>query len=112
MDTLDLVGADDGVLEGSTVLQDEDGVRVATLLLTSAGNTTAVGLVATIVLAIDLLGGVESDRSLRVGDGEVRTADKVLAESLGLNGRDDARGGEERKKSLGQHCDCGWWRVK
>ena len=39
-----LTFANDGVLEGTTVLDDEDGVRVATLSLSSAGNTTAVGL--------------------------------------------------------------------
>lgn len=38
----------DDVGERGTSLQDEDGVRVATLLLTSAVNTTVVHVVATV----------------------------------------------------------------
>lgn len=42
VDTLDLVGADNHVGEASTVLDLEDGIAVAALLLTGTGNATVV----------------------------------------------------------------------
>ncbi|KAF4254368.1 hypothetical protein CNMCM8812_008062 [Aspergillus fumigatus] len=41
VDTLDLVGADNGVLEGGAVLEDEDGVLLAAFLLAGALDATA-----------------------------------------------------------------------
>lgn len=70
VNTLDLVGADDDVLEGSTVLKDEDGILVTTLLLASALHTSAVGLHATVEGALDDLGGLVGDGALGGGDGE------------------------------------------
>jgi len=56
VDALDLVFADDDVLEGGSVLQEKDGIRVATLGLTSARDTTAIGLISAVKGAGDLLG--------------------------------------------------------
>lgn len=44
MDTLDLVLANDSILDGATILDDEDGILVTTLSLASAGNATSIGL--------------------------------------------------------------------
>lgn len=70
VNALDLVLADDDILEGSTVLQKEDGILVAALLLASAGDTTVVGLVATVKGTADFLRGLVGDRSLRGWDVE------------------------------------------
>lgn len=56
MDTLNLVLANDDIGESSTIGQREDSVGVAALSLTSAADTTAVGLEATVEAARDLLG--------------------------------------------------------
>jgi hypothetical protein len=68
--TLNLILADDGILESATVLDLEDGVRVATLDLTSARGTTAVGLHTTIEDAGNDLDGLVGDRALGGGDGK------------------------------------------
>lgn len=90
MDTLDLVGADDGVLEGGSVLEDKDGVGVATLSLASAVNATAVGLHSTIERAGDFLRGIVGNRALGGRDGEVG----ALADGVAVGGR--GRGGESQ----------------
>lgn len=95
VDTLDLVLANDGVLEGTAVLDDKDGVRVATLSLTSAGNTTAVGLETTVEGTRDGLGLGELDIALGAGD---RDAGALLhGESLSRSrsGRAGGDGGHE-----------------
>lgn len=69
MDTLDLVLADDGVLQRGTVFEDEDGVRVTALCLARARDATAVGLEATVEGAGDGLGGAVGDAALGRGDG-------------------------------------------
>ena len=74
VDTLDLVLADDDVLEGSAVLQEEDGIRVATFLLTSARDATAVGLVPSVEGATDLLGFLVGHGALRGRDVEGEAA--------------------------------------
>ena len=73
VDTLDLVGANDGVLQGTALLDDEDGVVLAPLVLAGAGNATAVGLVTTVVglAGGDLVGLVKGDAALGLGDGEL-----------------------------------------
>lgn len=48
VDTLDLVGSDDDVGELGALLEDEDGVRVTTFGLASAGDTAVESLHATI----------------------------------------------------------------
>jgi hypothetical protein len=48
MNALDLVLADDGVLERRAVLEDEDGVAVAAFGLARAGDAAAVGLEAAV----------------------------------------------------------------
>ena len=87
VDTLDLVGTDDDVLEGGTVLELEDGVLVATFGLASALDTTAVGLEATVEGALDGLGGLVGDGALGSGDVEAEAALNDLG-SRGSRGAD------------------------
>jgi len=94
VDTLDLVLSNDGVLESTTVLDDEDGVLVATLSLTSAADTTAVGLHATIKGAADSLRSFKGNRSLGGGDGERGALGK--GEGIVGGGGSRASGGEAR----------------
>jgi len=70
VDALNLVGTNDDVLEGGTVLELEDGVLVTALSLASALDTTAVGLHAAIEGAGDDLGLLVGDRALGGGDVE------------------------------------------
>ena len=70
VNTLDLVLADDGVLEGTAVLDQENSVLVTTLDLTSALGTAAVGLHTTLESAADLLGCLVGDGALGGGHGE------------------------------------------
>jgi hypothetical protein len=93
--TCSLVFANDGVLQCTTVLNHEDGVRVATLSLTSAGNTTAVSLKTTVKSTGDDLGLGELDGALGAGD---RDAGALLhGESLSRSGsgRAGGNGGHE-----------------
>jgi hypothetical protein len=60
--------SDDGVLQGTAVLNQEDGVGVTTLGLASAGNTTAVRLHATVKGALDNLSLLVRDGTLGGGD--------------------------------------------
>lgn len=83
VNTLNLIGANDDVLEGGSVLKDEDGILVAALLLTSALHTTAVGLHATVKGSLDGLRGLVGDGTLRGGDGEGGT---LLEGSHGVGG--------------------------
>lgn len=95
VDTLNLVLANDDVLKSGTVSQREDGVRVTALSLTSAADTTAVGLEATVERAGNLLGLGESLSAGGGGDGE--SGALVEAEEVvgGLVGRDGSGGGGE-----------------
>lgn len=58
VNTLDLVGADNRVLERSSLREDENGVSIGTLYLTSARNATPVGLQTTIKDTGNLLSGI------------------------------------------------------
>lgn len=110
MDTLDLVRADDDVLEGTAVLDDEDGVRVAALFLTRARDSTAVGLHATVKgLAVDLVDLVEGDAALRVGDREGVALRELAGGGLGvgagaMRGQHAGRQGE-KQAVLDEHGD-------
>ena len=70
VNTLVLVLANDGVLESSAVSEEEDSVGVAAFGLTTALDTTAVGLVAAVEGAGDGLGFLVGDGALAGGDGE------------------------------------------
>ena len=70
MDTLNLIGADDGVLKSGTVLENEDGVLVTTFVLTGTLDATAIGLHASIKSAADGLGRREGHAALRGRYGE------------------------------------------
>jgi hypothetical protein len=91
--------SDDGVLEGTAVLDDEDGVRVATLSLTSAGNTTAVGLKTTVESARDSLGLLVGDRALGLGNGDGGTLAHGESLSRGGSGGAGSNGGHEGSDS-------------
>lgn len=108
MDTLDLVGTDDQVLKGGTVLKLEDGVLVTTLGLASALDTTAVGLHATIEGALDDLGLLVGDRALGSGNVEAEAALNNLGSrsSGGANGEGAEKGGGDECE--GRHF-CYWW---
>ena len=97
MDTLDLVLSNDGVLESTTVLDDEDSVLVATLSLTSAADTTAIGLHATIEGTTDSLSSLKGNGSLGGWDGERGALGK--GESIGGGGGSRASDGEARGSS-------------
>lgn len=113
VDTLDLVLADDGILERSTVLEEENGIGVTSLFLTGAADTTAIGLHATIESARDAL-------SLLVGDatlgGRNRESSPLLegVEEVGrghVNSRGGIDGGHEGKdggSSSELHCGGCW----
>jgi len=92
VDTLDLVLADDGVLEGTSVLDEEDSVLVTTLNLTCARSTTAVGLHATIESSGNLLGLLVGNRALGGGDREGGTLGE--REELARGGGSRAGSGE------------------
>lgn len=72
VDTLDLVGADDDVLQGTALLDLEDSVGVATLILTGAVDTTVVNVHASIegVASGDSLDILEGGGAGRGGDVE------------------------------------------
>jgi hypothetical protein len=70
MHTFILVFANDGVLEGSTVGENEHGVLVAAFGLAAAGDAAAVGLHAAVEGAGDGLGGLVGDGAFAGGDGE------------------------------------------
>jgi hypothetical protein len=67
---LNLVLADDGVLESAAVLDLEDGVRVTAFDLTSARGTTAVSLHAAIKDAGNDFDGLVGDGALGGGNGK------------------------------------------
>lgn len=79
VDTLNLVLADDGVLQGTAGLDGEDGIRVTALILTSALDTTAVGLHATVKGARDDVRRLVGDGALGGWDGESGTLVQVEA---------------------------------
>lgn len=93
VDTLDLVSANDGVLQGTAVLNREDGVRVATLAFRAA-NAAAESLHATIVglVAGDDVRLVKGLAALGRREGEGVGAPVELGEARG-----ETRGGR------GQH---------
>lgn len=104
VDTFDLVGTDDDVLEGGTVLKLEDGVLVTALGLASALDTTAVGLEATVEGALDDLGSLVGDGTLGGGDGEAEAALNDLRSrgSRGADGESAEKGGSDGGE--GRHC--------
>jgi len=69
VNTLNLILSDDDVAERTSILDDEDSVRVATLILTSAGNAAAVSLHSAIEVG-DLHGLGQSFAALGRRDGE------------------------------------------
>lgn len=104
MDTFDLVGADDDVLEGATVGDLEDGVLAAALGLTGALLATAVGLHAAIKGSGDDLGRRVGDGALGGGDVEAEgTLDELRSRgSRGADGEGTQKGGGNEAE--GRHC--------
>lgn len=70
VDTLNLVSTNDGIAKDTTVSDDEDGVLVATLLLTGTLDTTAEGLHATIIGTLDVVRFLKGLAALGSGNGE------------------------------------------
>ena len=111
VDTLNLVLANDDVLESGTVSQREDSVRVTALSLTSAADTTAVSLEATVEGASDLLWLAEGLSAGRGRDGEsgaLVQAEKVVGSLVG--GASSGGGGESQDGSSdgSLHVDGSW----
>ena len=104
MDTLDLVGADDDVLEGAAVGNLEDGVLAAAFGLAGALLATAVGLHATVEGTGDDLGGLVGDGALGSGNVEAEAALNDLRSrgSRGADGESAEKGGSDG--SEGRHC--------
>ena len=98
------------VLESGTVGEREDGVRVTALSLTSAADTTAVGLQATVEGASDLLGLREGLCTIGGGNGDGSTLGEAGERSGSLVRRaGSGNGGESQDGSSdgGLHVD-GW----
>lgn len=94
MNTFDLIGTDDGILEGRTVLEDENCVRVASFVLSSAADTAAVGLQATVETARDLFSSIIGDGALGRRDGEVGAlVEQALSSSRGSESQDGGSDG-------------------
>jgi hypothetical protein len=93
VDTLDLILANDGVLESATVLDGEDGVLVSSLDLASARNTTAVGLHASIEDTRDNLRRLQGNRALGSRDwkGSTLVQAEELSGSVGSRASGDGR---------------------
>jgi hypothetical protein len=113
VNTLDLVLADDSILESATVLDEEDGIRVSTLSLTGARLATAVGLHATIEGARNRLNSLEGDGSLGGGDGERSTLVQADEASRSIGSRSSSDRGHESGDGSSDgdgelHC-CGDW---
>lgn len=106
VDTLDLVSADDGVAQAGTVLEDEDSIGLATLAA-AAGNTTAVGLQATVEGASDVLRLAERLSASGGGDGQTALAagDAKRAELASVGHSQGGGNGE----SGGVLHSVGWW---
>jgi hypothetical protein len=110
MYAFDLVFADDGVLKGSAVLDEKDSIRVATFSLTSAADTAAVGLHATVEYTRYLLRFLIGDGALGSGNGKGSALVEV-EEIVGSGG--SRAGGDGSHKSSGggsdgnerPHCD-------
>lgn len=92
--TLNLVGTDDGIAKGSTLVDDEDSVRLTTLVLAGTFNTTTEGLQLTIVslARANLVRLVEGHAAGGIRNGE--------CESLPKLGSGQRRGCQEGKKEL------------
>lgn len=89
MDTLDLVGSNDDVLEGTAVRNLEDGIGVTALRLAGARGTTVVHLHAT-VKGLAGSNGVDTLEDRRAGgSGQVET----LLDVMGAGGRGDLGSG-------------------
>lgn len=96
MNTLDLVLSNNHIGKSGTILKDEDGIRVTTLGLASARDTTVVGLVATVkglTLGNDLSLG-ELDGSLGGGNREAGALLDNSGKAVGV-GRGKRAGGSE-----------------
>jgi hypothetical protein len=104
--------SDDGVLEGTAVLDEEDSVSVATLGLTSAGNTTAVGLQATVESTLDNHRGLVGDRALGGRDWD-RGALAKASEASGSRGSRASNDGSGEGSDSGDdselHFGGCWW---
>lgn len=96
MDCNSRTSTNDNVLQGGTVLEDEDGISVTALSLASALDTTAVGLETTVEGSANGLGLLEGNRALGLGDGESSTlgeAEELVGSLLSRAGNDGSHEG-------------------
>jgi hypothetical protein len=106
VNTFNLVGTNNDVLQGTTVLDDEDCIRVAALVLARAGNATAVGLHSTVKgLAGDLVGLVEGDAALGFGEREGVPLCHFVGVGAGAVHGQRAGGEGEDEAVFDEHCD-------
>lgn len=97
MDTLDLVLTNDDVLQCCAISEAEDRIGVATLSLTSAADTTAVGLKTTVEGAGNLLGLLEGLGAIAGGDGDAGALGQAGKAARSLVGRTGSgHGGESQ----------------
>jgi len=68
--TFNLILANDGVGESSAVGEDEDSIRITSLSLSSAADTTSVGLHSTVECPRDRFGGLVGHAALGGRDRE------------------------------------------
>lgn len=104
VDTLDLIGTNDSVLESGAVLEDEDSITVTALNLTSALDTSAVSLHATVESTGDVLDLLVGNAALGGGDGKGGT---LLESAHGVGGNSalgsgDGGGGEKAGEDDGE----------
>lgn len=90
---LDLIRADNSVLERRAVLEDENGVRITALVLAGALDATAVGLHATVEGAGDGFGCIVGDGALGCGNGQRGALQEVEEVFRGLGRRRRSGGG-------------------
>lgn len=91
-----LTSTDNGVLQRGAVLEDENRIGITTLLLASALDAAAVGLVASVKGSADRLGLLVGDRTLGLGNRERSTlgqAEELVGSLLGRSGSDGSHEG-------------------
>lgn len=112
MNTLDLIFANNGVLESTAALDEEDSIGITTLSLSSAADTTSIGLHATVEGSTDFLDLLVGDTALGGGDWDIGAANQsssdfshgTIGERTGSN-----RGHEDRDGSGDGELHVGDW---
>ena len=111
---LRLTSADDGVLQRGAVLEDEDRVGIAALLLPGALDAAAVRLESSVEGAADGLGLLVGDGALGLGNGKrgpLGQAEELVGSLLRGSGGDGSHegsgSGNDGELHLGELEKCG-----